>query len=118
MNWMRENEPPRTEAVVLIASVLARPGDALDQQVAARKQADEESLEHALLAGDHSPNLEEGFLESRARLAADRGATVSVLTAIEVPSELPLHAQMPDEEQALVKSLRRPARSVSSTAST
>ena len=32
------------------------------------------------------------------RLAADRGATVSVLTAIEVPAELPLHAQMPDEE--------------------
>ena len=32
------------------------------------------------------------------RLAADRGATVSVLTAIEVPPELPLEAQMPDEE--------------------
>ena len=32
------------------------------------------------------------------RLAADRGATVSVLTAIEVPPELPLNAQMPDEE--------------------
>jgi nucleotide-binding universal stress UspA family protein len=32
------------------------------------------------------------------RLAADRGATVTVLTAIEVPPGLPLEAQMPDDE--------------------
>jgi len=32
------------------------------------------------------------------RLAADRGATVMVLTAIEVPPGLPLEAQMDDEE--------------------
>ena len=32
------------------------------------------------------------------RLAADRHAVVNVLTAIEVPPELPLEAQMPDEE--------------------
>ena len=63
MNWMRENEPPSTEAVVLIASVLARPGNALDQQVAAGEQADEQPLEHPLLAGDHAPDLEERLLE-------------------------------------------------------
>lgn len=32
------------------------------------------------------------------RLAADRGALVTALAAIEVPRELPLDAQMPDEE--------------------
>lgn len=37
-------------------------------------------------------------MEIACRLAADRGALVSVLTAIEVPRELPLDAQMPDEE--------------------
>jgi nucleotide-binding universal stress UspA family protein len=32
------------------------------------------------------------------RLAADRGALVTALAAIEVPRELPLDAQMPDDE--------------------
>ena len=41
------------------------------------------------------------------RLAAERGAVISILAAIEVPPELPLYAQMPSEEdeaqQALVE---------------
>ena len=36
---------------------------ALDQEVAAREQADEHPLEHRLLAGDHAPDLEERLLE-------------------------------------------------------
>src|SRR5439155_13904466 len=32
------------------------------------------------------------------RLAADRGATLTILTVIEVPAELPLEAQLPAEE--------------------
>ena len=63
MNWIRANEPPSTEAVVLIASVFARPGHALDQQVPAGEQADEQPLEHRLLAGDHAPDLEQRLLE-------------------------------------------------------
>ncbi len=34
------------------------------------------------------------------RLAADRGATLTILTVIEVPAELPLEAQLPAEEDA------------------
>jgi basic amino acid/polyamine antiporter, APA family len=34
------------------------------------------------------------------RLAADRGAILAVVSAIEVPAELPLEAQMPLEEEA------------------
>ena len=55
--------PPRTDAVVLIVSVFARPGHALDQEVAAGEQADEHPLEHRLLAGDDAPDLEERLLE-------------------------------------------------------
>jgi nucleotide-binding universal stress UspA family protein len=34
------------------------------------------------------------------RLAADRGAVLTLLTVLEVPAELPLEAQMPTEEGA------------------
>ena len=50
MNWIRRNEPPSTAAVVLIVSVFARPGHALDQEVAAGDEADEHALEHLVLA--------------------------------------------------------------------
>ena len=63
MNCTRANEPPRTSAVVLIVRVLARPGHALDQQVALRQEADEHALEHRVLAGDDPPDLEERLLE-------------------------------------------------------
>ena len=68
MNWTRANVPPSTPAVVLIVSVFARPGHALDQQVALREQADEHALEHLVLAGDHAPDLEERLLEPLADL--------------------------------------------------
>ncbi len=38
-------------------------------------------------------------MEVACRLAADRHAAVTALSVIEVPPELPLAAQMPDEEQ-------------------
>ena len=63
MNWTRWKLPPSTWAVVLIVSVFARPGHALDQEVAAGQQADEHALEHRVLPGDHPLDLEEGLLE-------------------------------------------------------
>ena len=65
MNWMRWNEPPSTAAVVLIVSVLARPGNAFDQHVPAGEQADEHPFEHLLLPRDHAPDLEQRLLELR-----------------------------------------------------
>ena len=43
---------------------LREAGDALDQQVALREQADEHALEHRVLAGDHAPDLEQRLLEA------------------------------------------------------
>ena len=40
----------------------------------------------------------EEALVAAARLAAERGATIAVVTVIEVPMELPLHARLPEEE--------------------
>ena len=69
--------PPRTAAVVLIVSVFARPGHALDQEVAAGDEADEHALEHLVLTGDHALDLDERLLELRAvvgvELAIGRG---------------------------------------------
>ena len=68
MNCTRANVPPSTPAVVLIVSVFARPGHALDQEVALCEQADEHALEHLVLAGDDPPDLEERLLEPFADL--------------------------------------------------
>jgi basic amino acid/polyamine antiporter, APA family len=40
----------------------------------------------------------EEALVAAARLAAERGATIAVLRVLEVPLELPLDAELPDEE--------------------
>ena len=76
MNWIRENVPPRTVAVVLIVSVFASPGHALDQQVAVRQQADEDPLEHRVLPGDHAADLEQGALEALPGLGGRGGGAV------------------------------------------
>ena len=47
---------------------LREAGDALDQQVPAREQADEHPLEHRVLSRDHALDLEEGLLEQLALL--------------------------------------------------
>ena len=46
-----------------------------------------------------SPETEEALVAA-ARLAAERGATVAVVTVIEVPLALPLDADLPEEEAA------------------
>ena len=68
VNWMRLNVPPRTSARVLIVSVLARPGNALEEEVAAGQQADEDALEHRVLADDDPPDLEQDRLRRGARI--------------------------------------------------
>ena len=52
MNWIRLKSPPIAWASVLIAIVLARPGHALHEQVAAGEQRDDHPLEQVVLADD------------------------------------------------------------------
>ena len=73
MNCTRANVPPSTPAVVLIVSVFARPGNALDQEVALREQADEDALEHRVLPGDHPADLEQRLLEALPGIAGGDG---------------------------------------------
>src|SRR5207247_6487271 len=42
----------------------------------------------------------EEALVAAARLAAERGATVAIITVVEVPLSLPLDARLPEEEEA------------------
>ena len=69
VNWSRLNDPPSASASVLTVSVLARPGHALEQHVAAGQERDEQALEHRLLADDHALDLEQRGLERGVRLA-------------------------------------------------
>ena len=62
MNWMRLNSPPIASASVLMAIVLARPGHALDEDVPARQQRDDQPLEQVVLADDDLLDLVEHAL--------------------------------------------------------
>ena len=79
MNCTRANEPPSTPAVVLIVRVFARPGHALDQEVALREEAHEHPLEHRVLTGDDPADLEERLLELLLRLLRGRLRLIGVL---------------------------------------
>ena len=52
VNWMREKVAWMISASVRTASVLARPGHALEQDVPAGQQPDEQPLDHHVLADD------------------------------------------------------------------
>ena len=71
-----------------MVSVFARPGHALDQEVAAREQANEHALEHLFLTRDHAPDLEQRLLE----LAAHVVCHVVLLARGSRLSEGPKHA--------------------------
>ncbi len=64
---------------------LREAGDALDQQVSAREQADEDALEHHVLARDHALDLEERLLEQLALLLYGRLAHGTLLARGYVP---------------------------------
>ena len=57
MNWMRANLAWIASQSVRTVSVLASPGHALEKDVATREQADEDALDHVLLADDDLADL-------------------------------------------------------------
>ena len=63
VNWRREKVPPMTWAMVDTVRVLARPGTPSMQAVTPGQQADQGSLDHAVLADDDPLDLEQGVLE-------------------------------------------------------
>ena len=62
---------------------LRQAGHALDQEVPARQQADEDALEHLVLARDHALDLEEGALDH-----VSVGAALESLSVPAVPCSL------------------------------
>ena len=72
MNWMRRNVPPSTWASVLTVSVLARPGTPSSSTWPPARSADEQALEHRVLADDDALDLVQRGLERVARLVEAR----------------------------------------------
>ena len=68
MNWMRLNDPCEDVGERLDRQRLGEAGHALEQQVAAGEQRDEDPLEHRVLADDDAPDLEQDGLARRARV--------------------------------------------------
>ena len=60
---MRWNVPPTVRARVSTDSVLARPGHALEEAVAASEEAHHHALDRSVLADDHLLDLEQHALE-------------------------------------------------------
>ena len=67
---MRRKLPPSAWASVLHGQRLGEPGHALEQHVAAGQQADEQALEHRVLADDDALDLVQRLFEGGARLLA------------------------------------------------
>ena len=63
MNWIRLKLPPSTDGQGLDGQRLGQAGHALEQDVAAGQQADEQALEHRVLADDHPLDLRERLLD-------------------------------------------------------
>ena len=63
MNWIALEGAAEHLGDGLDRQGLGEAGDALDQQVPAREQADEDALEHLVLARDDALDLEEGALD-------------------------------------------------------
>ena len=81
MNWTRWKRAAEHVGDGLDRQRLRQAGHALDQEVAAREQADEDALEHLVLARDHALDLEE------ARSTASRSAP-----GLDCSQSLPFHA--------------------------
>ena len=63
MNCTRWKLPAEHVGDRLDRQCLRQAGHAFDQKVAARQQADEDALQHLVLAGDHALDLEERALD-------------------------------------------------------
>jgi hypothetical protein len=68
VNWMRLNEPPRTSGEGLDRQRLGQARHALEEEVTTGQQADEDPLEHRVLADDDSSDLEHDRLRGGARV--------------------------------------------------
>ena len=55
---------------------LREAGHAFDEEMPLREKADEHPLEHRILTGDHSPDLEQSLLELLLRLGGRRSRPV------------------------------------------
>ena len=71
MNCTRLNVPPTTSASVLHRQRLGQAGHALQQHVAAGEQADQQPLEHRVLADDDALDLVQRLAQRAARVVVD-----------------------------------------------
>ena len=76
MNWMRENVPPSTDAVDLIASVFASPGTPSIRRCPPESRQTSSRSSISFLAGDHPPDLEQRLFELGQVLPVLGGRTV------------------------------------------
>ena len=89
MNWIARERPAEHAGGRLDRQRLREAGNAFDQEMALREQADEDALEHRVLAGDHAPDLEQRLLQAVFRLGgSERGTVVRHLEASLVNSPL------------------------------
>ena len=72
VNWMRLNDRSRICATVLMSSVLARPGHAGDQAVAAGEERDQDLIDHRVLPDDDLADLGEDALAAARDALGDR----------------------------------------------
>ena len=82
MNWIRLNDAAEDGGRRLDGERLGQAGHALDQEVAAGDEADEDALEHLVLARDDALDLDQRLLEEGTRLvgrALRRGALAARL---------------------------------------
>ena len=72
VNWMRENFRSSTRAIVWMSSVLARPGRADDQAVAADEQRHQHLLDDLVLADDDLLQLGDDLLPAGVHPVGER----------------------------------------------
>ena len=81
VNWIRLNDRSRICATVLISSVLARPGHAGDQAVAAGEQRHQHLIDHLVLADDDLADLGEDPLAPVRDALGDRRDVIVVVSS-------------------------------------
>ena len=97
MNWMRREAAAQHLGERAHGQRLGQAGHALQQHVAAGQEADEQALEHRVLADDDALDLVERLLEGGARLVAGLGAVVVVEIGHGVPQGCFLQIRRPNQ---------------------
>ena len=78
VNWMRENLRSSTRAIVWISSVLARPGRADDQAVAADEQRHQHLLDDLVLPDDDLFSARDDLLPARLHPIRERDDRLAI----------------------------------------